>query len=102
MGLRWPLAVCNEALKEPMPLIEGSRLYQGILAVGRIKGRRKSILAIGGERFGEPDSATAAKVENMVDEVQLERMQDRLWEASGWQDLLNEPMPEPIIRDGHC
>ncbi|MBY0526043.1 MAG: hypothetical protein K2R98_21795 [Gemmataceae bacterium] len=90
MGLRYPVAVVNDVLRHVMPLIESSRIYESILAKGRIKGYRESILIRGREKFGQPDEVTANALQRITDEEQLGRIGDRLTDSCSWQELLGD------------
>ena len=64
-------------------------------ARGRAKGiteeARRLLLRLGGQRFGEPGQQIVAAVTAMNDVDRLERLTDRLLQATGWQELLDTP-----------
>ena len=49
------------------------------------------ILIIAGKRFGPAPGATEAALQAIIDRDRLERMMDRLLDATGWDDLLATP-----------
>ena len=66
--------------------------YQMILDEGRVEGRveakQSTLLLLGRKRFGEPDEATREVLRSIQDLDRLDRLSERLLDASGWQELL--------------
>jgi hypothetical protein len=59
----------------------------------RKKGMCQVILRLGRKRFGEPNSAVLRVLHALFDaqdQEQLDKLCDRLIEATSWQDFLNE------------
>jgi len=87
-------------------IMRESSTYQAILqegcVEGRVAGEQRMLLRQGTTRFGAPDSATVAALEAIQKTDDLERLGERILEASlyGWDDLLRElpPLPVPRIR----
>ena len=106
MGLRFPPELARKLLRGAVAMKE-STTYQAVLEEGREEGLEKGleegraqgkteearqiILRQGSKRFGEPDARTRAAVEAAGDLARLERMIDRMLDASSWDDLLNTP-----------
>ena len=73
-----------------------SSTYQAILDEGREEGReegalreaRKLLLRMGQRKFGAPEPAAEAAVQAIADLDRLERMSDRIFDATSWPDLL--------------
>lgn len=59
---------------------------------GRVEGRvaeaQSLVLRIGTRRFGTPAAETESMLRALTDPDRLERIADRLLDASGWDDLL--------------
>jgi len=72
-----------------------SDTYQAILDEGRAEGRaegaQRLLLRQGRKRLGEPDEATRHALEGINDLDRLDRISERLLEASTWQELLQTP-----------
>jgi hypothetical protein len=68
-----------------------SDTYMAIIDEGRELEVKKLLVRLGQKRFGAPDSSITARLEGVTDLNRLERMSDRLFDASGWADLLNTP-----------
>jgi hypothetical protein len=69
-------------------ILEDSTTYQWLLGKGRAEGMQKVILVQGRKRFGPPDAATEAAIKAIADQGRLERLADRVLDATGWPDLL--------------
>ncbi len=65
--------------------------YQYILDEGRAEGMQRLILRQGRRKFGEPDEDTRHALLKINDLERLERLDDRVQEASSWQELLETP-----------
>jgi hypothetical protein len=68
--------------------LEDSDTYQLILERGIAKGHQGMVLRLGAKRFGVAPSAVEAAVRGVTDRDRLERMADRIFDATGWDDLL--------------
>ncbi|HJT79410.1 MAG TPA: DUF4351 domain-containing protein [Gemmataceae bacterium] len=68
-----------------------SDTYLAILDEGREDQAKKDILQLAQKRFGPADEATLARLNGITDLERLERLHDRLLDATGWQDLLDTP-----------
>lgn len=83
------------------PLFQGVRImrdsstYQAAVAEGRAEGRteegKRVLLLLGGQRFGSPDARTRRALTGLADLARIERMTERLLQASSWDDLLATP-----------
>jgi predicted transposase YdaD len=99
MGLRFERELVAELLKGVRGMKE-SVTYQAIIEEGVSKGReeglkqgavleaRKTILALGKKRLGQPDKKTLAAIEALDDLDNLEHICDRLLDVGTWQELL--------------
>jgi predicted transposase YdaD len=65
-----------------------STTYQAILDEGREDGIRKTLLRQGRLKFGPPDANIETEVQAITDLARLERMSERLLNASTWKDVL--------------
>jgi len=84
-------------------VLEESSTYQLILNEGRTKGKaegkaegtldgeRNVLMIQGRKRFGAPPPEKAAVLAAIADRARLERMAERILDASGWDDLLATP-----------
>jgi len=105
MGLRYSAALTAQVLQGVLSMRE-STTYQAILREGREEGREEGrrteaarILLLTGEgRFGAPDPASRAALENISDVKRLEDMITRVFSAAGWQELLE--LSSPRRRNG--
>ena len=57
-------------------------------AEGRVEAARDVVLAVGSDRFGPPDAETQAALEAIGELHQLRAMARRLFDASGWDEIL--------------
>jgi len=93
MGLRYPDELI-EKLLEGVQAVKDSTTYQKILRDGRAEGRideaRRILLRLGTKRFGEPEAAARASLDDIRDIDRLEALGERLFDAevSDWVDLL--------------
>jgi predicted transposase YdaD len=93
MGLRYPDEVI-EKLLEGVQAVKDSTTYQKILRDGRAEGRteeaRRFLLLLGTERFGEPEAAALAAIEDIHDIDRLEDLGKRMLVADvlDWDGLL--------------
>ena len=63
---------------------------QGI-AIGEKKGAIQTLLKLGIQKFGQPDSATKEALTAIKDADRLDRFVDAFQTASSWQDWLGTP-----------
>ena len=68
-----------------------SDTYLAIIDEGREKQVKKDILRLGKRRFGPADQTNESAIQAITDLDRLERLLDRILDASNWQDLLNTP-----------
>jgi predicted transposase YdaD len=100
-GLRHDVELVERLMKGVWSMdLEESVTYQAAVArgvtkgreLGRVEGRveeaRKALLLVGRRRFGEPDSAALARLEQINDADRLEALIDRLLIAADWHNLL--------------
>ena len=69
--------------------MEESSTYQLIIERGEVKGLVRLLLRQGRKKFGEPDSATLARVERLTDIDRLDILTTRLLEVTSWEELLS-------------
>jgi predicted transposase YdaD len=93
-GLRVPKLVGANLFRRVRAMRESST-YQAILDEGREEGAlreaRKLLLRMGRRKFGAPEPATEAAVQAITDLDRLERMSDRMFDATSWPELLATP-----------
>jgi hypothetical protein len=72
-----------------------SSYYQMIVDEGRQEGRlveaQNVVLRLAGKKFGNLPPTAEGAVRALADRERLERMADRLFEATTWDDLLATP-----------
>jgi predicted transposase YdaD len=102
LGLRYATDVAGRYLQGARKMRE-SVTYQAILAegreegreegleLGRLEGERRLLLRIGERRFGRPDARTKRALARITYRERLERLGERIFEATTWQDLLASP-----------
>jgi len=71
--------------------LEDSTTYQLILNRGVIAEAQRVLLIQGRKRFGAPSPATEAALQAITDRDHLERLAERILDATGWDDLLATP-----------
>jgi hypothetical protein len=77
-------------------LLEDSSTYQQILnkgvaqgvAQGAVEEAQRMLLIQGQMRFGHAPEATATALQRITDRPRLERIAGRIFDATGWDDLL--------------
>jgi hypothetical protein len=93
-GMRLPRAAAVK-LFEGVRSMKESTTYQYILDEGRAEGQavgaRKILLRQGRQRFGPASAEIERALDAITDLEHLERLADRLWVASNWEDLLQTP-----------
>jgi len=94
MGLRHPPGMAAELLRGVREMEESST-YQWVIEKGMVKGilrvLRKTLLDLGTRRFESPTAATLARLNTIDDLERLDRMTNRLLDATDWDDLLGTP-----------
>jgi hypothetical protein len=68
-----------------------SDTYLMILEEGQEKALRQVILALGEDRFGDPDEAVKDRLKEVTDLDRLMRMARKIPKAASWQDILETP-----------
>jgi hypothetical protein len=95
-GLRYDHARVAEMYRRLAMLMEESTTYQEILGKGLTQGlergqlqaHRNVLLRQGTKRFGPPTPEVAAALAGIADLTRLERLAERILDATGWDDLL--------------
>jgi hypothetical protein len=87
-GLRYSDDRLLETYMSLNNILEDSTTYQWLLRKGRTKGTQGVLLRQGARRFGPPPDATEATLVAITDEERLGRISDRIFDATGWDDLL--------------
>jgi hypothetical protein len=75
-------------------LILQKGITQGItqgMAQGRVEEAQSVVLRQGTKRFGQASPATVAAIRAITDHNRLERLTERVLDATGWDDLLTTP-----------
>jgi hypothetical protein len=68
-----------------------SETYQAVMDEGAERQVKKDILRLGQKKLGAADTSMTTKLEGISDLERLNRIHDRLFEATTWQDLLDTP-----------
>lgn len=96
LGLRYSDDFAHAIFEEVLGM-EESATYQAIVRRGREEGRaegeRRLLLLQSKAKFGPPDAAIQAALENINDLAQLEDLGVRLMTAASWQELLSPRTP---------
>ncbi len=87
-GLRHHQDRMAEVLRNMAVNMEESSVYQWILRKGRVQEAVAVLLRLGRKRFGPADDAVAARLRAIDDIDRLDRMTDRIFDATDWTDLL--------------
>lgn len=98
-GLRYDRNDLVEVFTNMSLTLEDSTTYQWILqkgeargqARGQAVGRAQTILRQGTKKFGPPEPAAAERLAALMDVDHLDRMADRIFDATSWDDLLGTP-----------
>jgi hypothetical protein len=90
LGLRQDQETLDRVF-EGVTMLESSTGYQAIYTRGRLQERRANLRRIASQRFGAPGPETEAVLASITDGDRLERMIDRLLNATDWNDLMNTP-----------
>jgi hypothetical protein len=78
--------VVNEWIAKGVKRGEAIGEARGI-TIGEIRQTQQLIMRLGEKRFGSPPEGIEAVVQAIQDRARLERIADRIVEASGWADL---------------
>ena len=97
MGLKYDPDYSLRLLERVMRNMRDSSTYQAVLAEGKAEGitqgltiaERDFLLRGGTRRFGPPDAKTRTMLESVDSRETLERLFDRLFDVSSWEDLLS-------------
>jgi hypothetical protein len=87
-GLRYTLDRIVNLYRDMSMTLEDSTTYQFILNKGQAKEAQKLLLRFAEKRFGSTPSAAEAAILAISDLDRLERMADRVNEATNWEELL--------------
>jgi hypothetical protein len=68
-----------------------STTYQAIVEEGQVEGVKRFLLLAGPKRFGPPEATVRAALERVTRWEELAELQERLFEASSWEELLGLP-----------
>jgi len=92
-GLRMPEADLNSLFQGVtfMSILHDSSAYGAFVSWAKTSTARKFLIRLGEKRFGPPPEQVTAAVEKIEDMDRLERLCDRLLNATGWDDLLTTP-----------
>ncbi|MFN8525788.1 MAG: hypothetical protein U0821_22030 [Chloroflexota bacterium] len=93
LGLRYSRTEAARFFPEVRAMRDSS-VYQAIAEEERVVGRmieaRQMLLDLGSQRFGNPDAAVSARVEQIRDLSSLQRRLHRVLQATSWDDLLRD------------
>jgi hypothetical protein len=87
-GLRYAEDRLLEVYMSLHNILEDSTTYQGIMRRGQARGRQDTLLEMGQKRFGPPTTQAEAAVRATADIDRLRRMAERIFDVTGWDDLL--------------
>jgi predicted transposase YdaD len=98
MGLRYSRELVSQLLQGIHGMKE-SVTYQAIIEEGKIEGkiegmieaRHEILLGLGRKRFGPPSPANQEALQAINDVDRLDRLVERLLDASNWEELLATP-----------
>jgi hypothetical protein len=92
LGLRYSDEFAHALFEEVLGM-EESATYQAIVRRGRAEEARRMLVLVGEPKFGPPDAATRAAIENISEIAKLEELGVRLSTVDSWQELLSPPSP---------
>jgi hypothetical protein len=94
-GLRYPGSQFARLIMGLRNILEESSTYQMTIEEGRAKGavegERNVLMIMGRKKFGAPPPEREAALAAITDRARLERMAERILDATGWDDLLATP-----------
>jgi hypothetical protein len=68
-----------------------SSAYQLIMTEGAVKALHRLLTRQGTQKFGPPAPSTTTALETINDLARLERICERIFDATSWDDLLATP-----------
>lgn len=89
-GLRVSRTIARQVFRGVRKMRD-SDTYMAIIDEGREEEAKSVILRQGKKRFGAPDESLSAKLTAISDLERLHRLEERMFDASNWQDLLDTP-----------
>jgi predicted transposase YdaD len=92
LGLRYSDAFAHALFQEVLGMKQ-SATYRAIVRRGREEEARRMLLLVGETKFGPPDDAARAAIEQLDDLRRLERLGVHLMTANSWQELLARLTP---------
>jgi hypothetical protein len=87
LGLRYSDEFAHALFEEVLGMEESST-YRAIVRRGRVEEARHMLLLQGETKFGPPDAAARAALENITEVAELEELGLRLLAVESWQELL--------------
>ena len=87
-GLRYAEDRLLEVYMSLNNILEDSTTYQGIMRRGQARGRQDTLLSMARRKFGPPTPQAEAALRAVADLPRLERMAERIFDVTGWDDLL--------------
>jgi hypothetical protein len=78
--------------------MEESTTYQAILAEGALAEAKKMLLMLGQRRFGRASTRVMQLIDDFDDVERVERLQLRVVEVAGWEELLDLPPARTVRR----
>jgi predicted transposase YdaD len=90
LGLRYTKAqLAQLETRFPMPInLEDSSVMQMWLEQARLQGARQLLLELGEDRFGPPNAAVLAVLEQVADLDRLKQLAHRIQTVSNWEELI--------------
>jgi hypothetical protein len=89
-GLRVRREVARQVFRG-VRAMRDSDTYMAIIEEGEEIRAKKDILRVGQKRLGPADATVSARLEAITDLARLDRIIDRLLDATSWQELLDTP-----------
>jgi hypothetical protein len=90
-GLRYEPSQIEALYRNLSMTLEDSTTYQLILGRGRVAEAQNLVLSLGAKRFGSAPAGVEAALQAIIDLGRLERIHNRLFDATDWNDLLSTP-----------
>ncbi|HKI33640.1 MAG TPA: hypothetical protein VKA46_17430 [Gemmataceae bacterium] len=89
-GLRVSRTIARQVFRGVRKMRD-SDTYMAIIDEGREEEARSVVLRLGQKRFGAPGESISAKLTAITDLERLHRLEERMFDATDWQDLLSTP-----------
>jgi hypothetical protein len=89
-GLRVQRDIAREVFRG-VQAMRDSDTYMAIIDEGRETEVKRLILRVGQKRFGAADDPVITRINAISDLDRLERMHDRAFEASNWEEIIDTP-----------